>query len=409
MAMAAKRFWPKQPSFTAAITGTNGKTSTVEFMRQIWSRANWSAASIGTIGVRGVQTKRGGTHFITTSQLTTPDTIGLHTTIAAIANEGVSHLALEASSHGLQQFRVDGINIHLASFTNLSRDHLDHHRNMNDYFRAKARLFEELLIDGGSAVINTDDKYGKKLVSLCKNRSIVVKTFGTNKTADFCIKKIETTEFGLDLTVTFKGKYWHIPMALAGSFQAINALNAAIMCHMSGLPLQDSLGSLAYLKSVPGRMQLVHGHPRKAQIVVDYAHTPEALAAALATLRAAASGKIVLVFGCGGERDKGKRKQMGQIAFKGADQIFVTDDNPRTENPAGIRATIIAGCPSAIEIANRDKAIATALSNIVAGDVLLIAGKGHETAQLIGNESLPFDDAAVASHLIMQMQKETLQ
>ena len=198
-------------------------------------------------------------------------------------------------------------------------------------------------------------------------------------------------------------------MALAGSFQAINALNAAIMCHMSGLPLQDSLGSLAYLKSVPGRMQLVHGHPRKAQIVVDYAHTPEALAAALATLRAAASGKIVLVFGCGGERDKGKRKQMGQIAFKGADQIFVTDDNPRTENPAGIRATIIAGCPSAIEIANRDKAIATALSNIVAGDVLLIAGKGHETAQLIGNESLPFDDAAVASHLIMQMQKETLQ
>ena len=406
MAAAAARFWPQQSGLIAAVTGTNGKTSTVEFMRQIWARVNWSAASIGTIGIRGIDTHAPRTDI---PQLTTPDSISLHATVAAIAKQGVTHLALEASSHGLQQYRLDGLNIHVAGFTNLSRDHLDHHCDMDDYFAAKARLFDEVLSEGGSAVINIDDAYGKKLVSRIKHRPVVVKTFGINKDADFHIKQISTTNVGLDLQLVYQAKTWHIPLALAGTFQAMNALTAAIMCHMSGLPLHDSLGSLAYLTSVPGRMQMVHGHPKKAQIIVDYAHTPDALAAALAALQPAATGKLVVLFGCGGDRDTGKRAEMGHIASTGADQVFVTDDNPRTEDAASIRAAIIAACPAAIEIASRDKAIAAALASVGSGDVLLIAGKGHETVQLVGNESLPFDDTAIASHLMVQMQKEAVQ
>ena len=409
MAKAAARFWPQQANLIGAVTGTNGKTSTVDFMRQIWARVNWSSISIGTIGMRGESMHKPDTPMADIAQLTTPDSLSLHASIADVAKRGVTHLALEASSHGLQQYRLDGLNIHVAGFTNLSRDHLDHHLNMDGYFAAKLRLFEDLLIVGGGAVINIDDAYGKKIVKRIRGLPIVVKTYGTSKAADFYIKDIATTDFGLDLKVVYQDKTWHIPLALAGTFQAMNAVAAAIMCHLSGLPLHDSLGSLAYLKSVPGRMQIVHGHPENAQIIVDYAHTPDALAAALAALRPAATGKLAVLFGCGGDRDKGKRAKMGQIATKGADQIFVTDDNPRTEDAASIRAAIISACPNAIEIASRDKAIAAALSSVGSGDVLLIAGKGHETVQLVGNESLPFDDAAIAGHLMLQMQKGAVQ
>ena len=409
MAKAAARFWPKQPGLIGAVTGTNGKTSTVDFMRQIWARVTWPSISIGTIGMRGDSINKPDTPMANIGQLTTPDSLNLHAGIAAVAKQGATHLALEASSHGLRQHRLDGLNIHVAGFTNLSRDHLDHHQNMDDYFAAKLRLFEELLVEGGSAVINVDDAYGKKIVERIIGRPMVVKTYGTSKTADFCIKDIATTSFGLDLKLVYQDKTWHIPLALAGTFQAMNAVAAAIMCHLSGLPLHDSLGSLAYLKSVPGRMQIVHGHPDNAQIIVDYAHTPDALAAALAALRPAATGKLAVLFGCGGDRDRGKRAEMGQVASTGADQIFVTDDNPRTEDAASIRASIISACPKAIEIASRDKAIAAALSSVGSGDVLLIAGKGHETIQLVGNESLPFDDSAIASHLMIQMQKEVVQ
>ena len=409
MAKAAARFWPQQANLIGAVTGTNGKTSTVDFMRQIWARVNWSSISIGTIGMRGESMHKPDTPMADIAQLTTPDSLSLHASIADVAKRGVTHLALEASSHGLQQYRLDGLNIHVAGFTNLSRDHLDHHLNMDGYFAAKLRLFEDLLIVGGGAVINIDDAYGKKIVKRIKGLPIVVKTYGTSKAADFYIKDIATTDFGLDLKVVYQDRTWHIPLALAGTFQAMNAVAAAIMCHLSGLPLHDSLGSLAYLKSVPGRMQIVHGHPENAQIIVDYAHTPDALAAALTALRPAATGKLAVLFGCGGDRDKGKRAEMGQIASTGADKIFITDDNPRTEDAASIRAAIISACPNAVEIASRDKAIAAALSSIGSGDVLLIAGKGHETVQLVGNESLPFDDAAIASHLMMQMQKEAVQ
>ena len=409
MAKAAARFWPQQPSLIGAVTGTNGKTSTVDFMRQIWARANWSSISIGTIGMRGDSINKADTPMADFAQLTTPDSLNLHASIATVANQGVTHLALEASSHGLQQHRLDGLNIHVAGFTNLSHDHLDHHPSMDDYFAAKLRLFEDLLIEGGGAVINIDDAYGKKISEHIKDRPIVVKTYGTSKAADFYIENICTTDFGLDLNVVYQDKTWQIPLALAGTFQAMNAVAAAIMCHLSSLPLQDSLGSLPYLKSVPGRMQIVHGHPESAQIIVDYAHTSDALAAALAALRPAATGKLAVLFGCGGDRDKSKRAEMGQIANDCADQIFITDDNPRTEDAAAIRASIISACPNAIEIASREKAIAAALASVGSGDVLLIAGKGHESVQLVGNESLPFDDAAIASHLMMQMQKETVQ
>jgi len=408
MARAAARFWPRQPGMIAAVTGTNGKTSTVEFMRQIWARVNWSARSLGTIGLRGTDPHKTDKTLPEIANLTTPDSLSLHAALASLAAHGVTHLALEASSHGLEQHRLDGLGIHVAGFTNLSRDHLDHHPDMAGYFAAKARLFEDLLIEGGSAVINIDDNYGKQLVERIKDRPVVIKTFGTSKAADFHIERVTTTDSGLDLVLSYQGTRWHIPLALAGTFQAMNAVTAAIMCHMSGLPLHDSLGALSYLKSVPGRMQIVHGHPDKAQVVVDYAHTPDALAVALAALRPAVSGKLAVVFGCGGDRDKGKRAEMGKIAKAGADLVFVTDDNPRSEDPAAIRSAILSACPDAVEIAARDKAIATALRAIGAGDILLIAGKGHETVQLVGNESLPFDDAAIAGHLMAQMQSEVV-
>ncbi len=411
MAQVAARFWPQQPSLMAAVTGTNGKTSTVEFMRQIWSRVNWQAASIGTIGIRGADQHKSDNPIPDLPYLTTPDSISMHSTLSALVKYGVTHLALEASSHGLQQHRLDGLNIHVAGFTNLSRDHLDHHDDMDSYFEAKACLFERLLIEGGSAVVNIDDPYGKALVERIKRQPNVIKTFGISEYADFHIDEITPTAVGLDLKVTYQNKSWHMPLALAGTFQAVNALAAAIMCHMSGLPLHDSLGALSYLKPVPGRMQSVYGHPNSAQVIVDYAHTPDALSAALTALRPSVSGKLVVLFGCGGNRDKGKRAEMGKIVSAHADQIFVTDDNPRNENAAAIRSEIMAACADAgaVEIESRDKAIEAALRDITAGDVLLIAGKGHETVQLVGNESLPFDDAAIASHLMANMQKGTEQ
>ena len=295
------------------------------------------------------------------------------------------------------------MNIHLAAFTNLSRDHLDHHADMDSYFAAKMRLFTELLSEGGCAAINLDDPHSDAIIKALRDRAIVVKTFGHSEDADFQIASITPSGDGLDMQVIFNGHSWDIPLALSGTFQAMNALTAAVMGYLGGLPLHDSLGALPYLKAAPGRMQTIHGHPKGARVIVDYAHTPDALAAALGALRPEAIGKLYVLFGCGGERDPGKREIMGQVACQIADHVIVTDDNPRTEDPAVIRSSILAACDSAVEIVPRDKAIATALSQLNAGDVLLIAGKGHETGQLIGNETLPFDDAALASNQLRAM------
>ena len=405
MAQMAARVWPSQPGMVAAVTGTNGKTSTTEFLRQLWQRATWQAVAIGTLGVTGIDMIKADRTILSLPQLTTPDSISLHGAIAPLAEAGVTHFALEASSHGLSQYRLDGMNIHIAAFTNLSRDHLDHHADMDSYFLAKIRLFTELLSEGGCAAINLDDPHSRAIIRALEDRAIVVKTFGYAEDADFHIRSITPASGGLNIRVTYNGHSWDIPLALSGTFQAINALTAAVMGYLGGLPLHDSLGALPYLKAAPGRMQTVHGHPKGARVVVDYAHTPDALAAALGALRPEATGKLCVLFGCGGERDPGKREMMGQIACQMADHVIVTDDNPRTEDPAAIRSSILNACARADEIVPRDKAIATALTRLDVGDVLLIAGKGHETVQLIGNETLPFDDAALASNQLRAMQE----
>ncbi|MDC3234437.1 UDP-N-acetylmuramoyl-L-alanyl-D-glutamate--2,6-diaminopimelate ligase [Candidatus Puniceispirillum sp.] len=404
MAQMAARVWPSQPGMIAAVTGTNGKTSTTEFLRQLWRRATWQAVAVGTLGVTGTDMIKADGAILSLPPLTTPDSISLHGAIAPLAKAGVTHLALEASSHGLSQYRLDGMNIHLAAFTNLSRDHLDHHADMDSYFSAKIRLFTELLSEGGCAAINLDDPYSAAIMEALKGRAIVVKTFGFAENADFHITSITPAGDGLNMRVTYNGHSWDIPLALSGTFQAINALTAAVMGYLGGLPLHDSLGALPYLKAAPGRMQTVHGHPKGARVVVDYAHTPDALAAALGALRPEASGKLFVLFGCGGERDPGKREMMGQVACQIADYVIVTDDNPRNEDPTAIRSSILNACDSAVEIVPRDEAIATVLAQLDGGDVLLIAGKGHETGQLIGNETLPFDDAALVSNRLRAMQ-----
>ncbi len=407
LAQVAAKFWPRQPSMIAAVTGTNGKTSTAEFLRQIWKRVTWDAASLGTLGVQGTNTRKLKGKMIDLPSMTTPDAVSLHSNLHVMASVGITHLALEASSHGLEQYRLDGLNIHVAAFTNLTHDHLDHHHNMDLYFAAKTRLFNDILMHAGVAVINIDDPYGRKLAKIVKADTVtprVLVTLGFADDADFRIVRIEPVAGLLQMLVSHRDHDWHIPLALSGTFQAINALTAAIMGHMSGLPLQDSLHAIAFLKAATGRMQTVSGHPDGAQIVVDYAHTPDALAAALAALRPEVTGRLVVLFGCGGDRDPGKRSMMGEIASANADLVFVTDDNPRSEDAGVIRKAIIASCPHAIEIAGRDRAIAAAIGRLARGDVLLIAGKGHETIQLIGDETLPFSDANVAQNAIANME-----
>ncbi|MEX0503409.1 UDP-N-acetylmuramoyl-L-alanyl-D-glutamate--2,6-diaminopimelate ligase [Alphaproteobacteria bacterium LSUCC0719] len=406
LALAATRFWTRQPGMIAAVTGTNGKTSTVEFIRQIWRRATWDAASIGTLGLQGPDPRTMQGRMLGLPSLTTPDAASLHAALQPVCAAGITHLALEASSHGLAQHRLDGLKIHVAGFTNLSRDHLDHHPDMESYFAAKARLFTELLMPGGTAVINIDDPYGARLVEMLRGSSPqnhVILTVGAAKKADFRISNVAAMDFGLDVTVEHDGNTLRIPMALAGTFQAVNAVTAAVMAHASGLPIHDSLWALPYVTGAEGRMQLVSGHPTGAKVVVDYAHTPDALESALKALRPETRGRLAVVFGAGGDRDTGKRPQMGSAARKHADIVYVTDDNPRSEDAAAIRAAIIESCPNAIEIADRGEAISTAMRELTNDDVLLIAGKGHESVQLVGNETLPFNDSSVARNAIRRL------
>ena len=403
MAQAAARFWPRQPAMIAAVTGTNGKTSTVEFMRQIWKRVTWDSASIGTLGMQGIESRDMQGTMMGLAALTTPDALRLHPALHQLAGAGITHLAIEASSHGLEQHRLDGMNVHIAGFTNLSRDHLDHHPDIDAYFAAKTRLFTDLLMPGGTAVINIDDAHGARLAAQLRgddSREIVVLTIGETKGADFHIQAITPMEFGLDITVAHGHTVMRVPVALAGRFQAMNAMTAAVMAHASGLALHDSLGALAYVTGAEGRMQLIAGHPAGLRVIIDYAHTPDALRAALVALRPEAGNRLAVLFGAGGDRDPGKRPMMGAAAAELADLVFVTDDNPRSEAPDAIRRDIIAACPQAREISDRAEAISVALSELGHDDVLLIAGKGHENFQLVGDETLPFSDASVARKVI---------
>jgi UDP-N-acetylmuramoyl-L-alanyl-D-glutamate--2,6-diaminopimelate ligase len=387
-ALMAARFFSQQPSTVAAVTGTNGKTSVVWFLRQIWAGLGHKAASLGTLGVQAPGLNMSG-------RLTTPDPVQLHRTLARLKLAGVDHLAMEASSHGLAQHRLDGVRIAAAGFTNLSRDHLDYHGSVDAYLAAKTRLFSELLADGGSAVVNADAPNAPAIQAAAERRGVRVLTFGT-RGRDIRLDGIEPVDGGQRLTVTLGGETTQVTLPLVGDFQAWNALCALGLAVATGAGERGALATLETLRGVPGRLELVARLKSGASVYVDYAHTPDALASVLGALRPRTRGALAVVFGCGGDRDPGKRSEMGRIAAELADRAVVTDDNPRGEIAADIRRQVLAACPGGVEIGDRAEAIAHAMSELRADDVLVIAGKGHETGQTVGERVLPFDDTEVA-------------
>ncbi|HUW74420.1 MAG TPA: UDP-N-acetylmuramoyl-L-alanyl-D-glutamate--2,6-diaminopimelate ligase [Methyloceanibacter sp.] len=392
LALIAARFFGPQPETAVAVTGTNGKTSVASFLRQLWAEEGFQAASLGTIGVVspcGTQTLR---H-------TTPEPIELHTLLAGLARDGVTHLALEASSHGLQQRRLDGVTLAAGAFTNISRDHLDYHASFEDYFAQKLRLFGDLLPPGASAVVDMDSEASARVVDEAKSRGLDLVTVG-RAGETLRLVSIGVDGFAQVLGIEHNGKRYDVRLPLVGDFQAANALVAAGLAMATGTSAEDVLPSLATLQGARGRLDLAGTAPSGAPIFVDYAHTPDALAKALQALRPYVANRLLVVFGCGGDRDKGKRPQMGAAAVAGSDLAIVTDDNPRSEEPAVIRREILAAAPGAVEIGDRAQAIAEAVAMLKTGDVLLVAGKGHETGQTIGTTVVPFSDhGAVAAAL----------
>jgi UDP-N-acetylmuramoyl-L-alanyl-D-glutamate--2,6-diaminopimelate ligase len=396
LARMAAEFFAPQPKTIAAITGTNGKTSVAVFTRQIWAHHGWRAASLGTIGIVTSEGTRYGS-------LTTPDPVALHRDLRELAVSGIDHVALEASSHGLDQYRLDGLSLAAAAFTNLTRDHLDYHRDMAAYFAAKRRLFAELLPAAGTAVLNIDTAEGRALALACRGRGQRVLGFGTAADADLRLLAAHPGETGQRVEVAAFGKERAIALPLLGAFQAMNALAAVGLAHATGVPIAAALDALATIAGAPGRMERVAVHPMGAPVIVDYAHTPDALETALTALRPHCRRRLTVVFGCGGDRDPGKRPIMGAIAARLADRAIVTDDNPRSEAAPAIRRAILAAAPAAEEIGDRRAAIRAAVERLEAGDLLLIAGKGHERGQIVGGQVLPFDDAEVARQAVAEV------
>ena len=389
LALLAARFYDRQPRTIAAVTGTNGKTSVAHFTREIWTALGHRAASIGTLGLIEPGGRRAGS-------LTTPDPVALHRDLAALAEDGIEHVAIEASSHGLAQFCLDGLSIAAAAFTNLTRDHLDYHGDMESYRAAKERLFGELLPPAGAAVLNADSPEYERLAGLCRERGHPVVGYGAAASAELRIVLRRPVHNGQHLTLSLFGEPHELGLPLVGDFQAMNALAALGLALATGTAPSAAVGALDRLSGVPGRMQFVGETAAGATVYVDYAHTPDALRTVLLALRPHTNGRLAIVFGAGGDRDRGKRPLMGQAAVALADLVYVTDDNPRSEPPDAIRREILGAASGAIEIGDRRAAIATAVSELRAGDILVIAGKGHETGQIVGREVLPFDDALVA-------------
>lgn len=383
LALAAARLYPRQPAVIAAVTGTSGKTSVAAFTRQIWAALGHRAAAIGTTGIVAPEGETYGS-------LTTPDPVTLHAALDDLAGRGVTHLAMEASSHGLHQKRLDGVRLSAAAFTNLSRDHLDYHPTMEDYFEAKMRLFDLLSGSGAPAVIDVDSDYGHRAAQRAAERGL--KVLGVGRAGD-ALRLVEARAHrrGAHLRVSCEGALYDVDLPLAGDFMASNALVAAGLCLGTGAAPADVLAALSHLTGAPGRLEWI-ADIDGASIFVDYAHKPDALQKVLQTLRASTAGALVVVFGCGGDRDPGKRPIMGAIAAAEADRVIVADDNPRSENPALIRAQILAAAPGAKEIGDRAQAIRAAVRGLRPGDVLVVAGKGHETGQIIGEATLPFSD-----------------
>jgi UDP-N-acetylmuramoyl-L-alanyl-D-glutamate--2,6-diaminopimelate ligase len=391
LALAAAKLFPCQPETIAAVTGTSGKTSVAAFTRQIWTTLGYQSASIGTIGVVSPKGEHHGS-------LTTPDPIELHRTLDQLAGEGVTHLALEASSHGLDQHRLDGVRIVAGAFTNLSRDHLDYHPTIEAYLAAKLHLFEDLIVAGGTAVIGVDDCYAGQVIDIAKKRGLKIIAVGEHS-ADIKLVSASIDGFAQMITVAHDGRTYRVRLPLVGAFQVQNAGIAAGLAIATGAEPARVFAALEKLTGAKGRLELA-GTRNGAPIFVDYAHKPDALKKALESLRPYARGKLVVVFGAGGDRDTGKRPIMGRIAAENADRVIVTDDNPRSENPAAIRAAILADAPGAAEISDRAEAIRKAIAELEAGDALLIAGKGHEAGQIIGDRIVPFSDhEAVAAAL----------
>jgi UDP-N-acetylmuramoyl-L-alanyl-D-glutamate--2,6-diaminopimelate ligase len=396
LALMAARYHSPQPKTLVAVTGTNGKTSVTVFARQIWQRQGEPAASVGTIGIVGPDFEQPGS-------LTTPDPVTLHHALHDLAAAGIDHVALEASSHGLDQFRLDGLELRAAAFTNLTRDHLDYHRDMARYFTAKTRLFTEILPADGTAVINTDTAEGKRLAVLCKQRGQQVLRFGVAADAELRLVSARPAGAAQAISLAILGERRELCLPLIGSFQASNALAALGLALATGISADAALDALPHLRGAPGRMHHVGTHPTGAPVIVDYAHTPDALETAIEALRPHCRGRLVVVFGCGGDRDPGKRPEMGEIADRLADAVIVTDDNPRSEDPAAIRRAILAACPRGREIGDRGAAIRAALRLLGPEDLLLIAGKGHESGQTIDGITHPFDDAVVARAALAEL------
>ena len=389
LGLLAARFHGRQPRTIAAVTGTNGKTSVVHFTREIWAATGRPAAGLGTLGLVTPAGRRPGA-------LTTPDPVALHRDLAELAEQGIEHVAIEASSHGLHQYRLDGVSVAAAAFTNLTHDHLDYHGDIASYRAAKERLFAALLLPGGTAVLNQDSGEFQRLKRLCRDRGHPAIAYGAAPAADLHLVCRGPRSGSQVLVITVLGRRHELVLPLAGEFQAMNALAALGLAIATGCVVDNAAEALTRLTGVPGRMQFVAEYEDGGAIVVDYAHTPDALATVLRALRPHTRGRLVVLFGCGGDRDAGKRPLMGRAAAELADRVCVTDDNPRTEPAAKIRRAILAAAPDAIEIGDRRQAIATAISELAPGDVLLIAGKGHETGQIVGTTAYPFDDAAIA-------------
>ncbi len=392
-ALAAANFWKNQPPVIVAVTGTNGKTSVAGFCRQIFERLGHKSASMGTLGVVT------GTEQLTPPGLTTPDAADVARWLSVLAERGVTHLALEASSHGIDQRRLDGVKLTAAAFTNFTQDHLDYHGTMGAYRAAKLRLFDTLLPRGKTAVLNADSEDLSAFAGAARLHGQALFTVGEQGQGLKLVSRTPTPA-GQSLSVEAGGKTYEITLPLAGAFQASNALVAAGLCIAAGEPTEKVLAALEHLEGAAGRLQRVGKGKKGGEAYVDYAHTPDGLETVLEALRPHATGKLIVVFGAGGDRDAGKRPKMGAIAARLADVAIVTDDNPRSEDPAAIRKQVLAAAPGAFEIGDRKAAIEHACSLLREGDVLVVAGKGHEQGQIVGATTRPFDDVAVTAEAL---------
>lgn len=388
LAEASAAFYGRQPETVVAVTGTNGKSSTVDFLRQIWAASGLTSASMGTLGAIGPSGRIDLGH-------TTPDPVAIHETLATLAEQGVTHCAMEASSHGLVQYRLDAVKLAACAFTNLTQDHLDYHNTMEEYREAKLRLFSELTPPGSPAVVNADSPERGAFEAAAKAAGLRPVSVGW-RGDDLKIEELMPRATGQKLFLKWRGESFEVELPLIGEFQALNALTAAGLALSLGASVADVSKGMAQLEPVKGRLEFVGETKDGAGVFVDYAHTPDGLDVLIRAARPHTAGKLVVIFGCGGDRDRKKRPLMGEIAAKHADVVIVTDDNPRSEDPASIRKAILEAVPNGVEIGDRGEAIRKAVAELGKGDTLLIAGKGHETGQIVGSTVIPFSDQDAA-------------